>query len=110
MGHIDRDRCSAVPTVVAFSLDLPDPLSARGWKVKIRNLERNEPPHVTILHKTRAWRFDLRSQSFLDREPDPRDVPDELVAEVKRQLELLHREWDAMYPENPIESKEGEDD
>lgn len=91
---------------MAFSLPLPDPLPARGWKVKIRNLERNEPPHVTILHKTRAWRFDLRSLRFLDKEPDPRDVPDEVVAEIKQEVERLRREWDAMYPENPIESKD----
>jgi len=95
---------------VAFSLPLPEPLPSRGWKAKIRNLERNEPPHVTILHKTRAWRFDLRTQTFLDKDPDPKDVPDELVAEVKLQLELLRREWDAMYPENPIESQEERDD
>jgi hypothetical protein len=80
-----------------------------AWlKVKIRNLERKEPPHATVLHKTRAWRFDLRSLRFLDKEPDPAEVPDEVVAEIKRQLELLRREWDAMYPENPIESAEGE--
>jgi hypothetical protein len=95
---------------VAFSLPLPDPLPARGWKVKIRNLERNEPPHVTILHRTRAWRFDLRALRFLDKEPDPKDVPDEVVAAIKQQVELLRREWDAMYPENPIESKEEDDD
>jgi hypothetical protein len=63
-------------------------------------------PHVTVLHKTRAWRFDLRSLRFLDKEPDPAEVPDEVVTEIKRQLELLRRAWDAMYPENPIESGE----
>jgi hypothetical protein len=95
---------------VAFSLRLPDPFPTRGWKVKIRDLERNEPPHVTVLHKTRAWRFDLRSLRFLDKQPDPSEVPDEVVAEIKRQMELLRREWDAMYPENPIESKEDDGD
>lgn len=74
--------------------------------MKIRNLERNEPPHVTILHRTRAWRFDLRSLRFLDKEPDPKDVPEEVLAVIERHVEQLRREWDAMYPENPIESNE----
>ena len=77
---------------MAFRLPLPDPFPARGWKVKIRDLERNEPPHATILWRQRAWRFGLRERTFLD------DAP------------VLCREWDAMYPENPIESKEEDDD
>jgi hypothetical protein len=31
-------------------------------------------------------------------------------AKILRQLAVLCREWDAMYPENPIESKEDDDD
>jgi hypothetical protein len=54
---------------VAYELELPKKLKAERWKVKIRDRERSEPPHVTILHKTRAWRIGLRSGSFLDREP-----------------------------------------
>ncbi|SRR6266571_1093730 len=54
-----------------FALKLPEPWASRGWKAKIRDRERLEPPHVTILHKTSAWRFELRSEKFLDREPDP---------------------------------------
>jgi hypothetical protein len=95
---------------MAFRLPLPDPLPARGWKVKIRDLERNEPPHVTILRKQRAWRFALRTRTFLDEVPDPKDVPEEIVTEILRQLDVLCREWDAMYPENPIESREDDDD
>lgn len=50
------------------------------------------------------------SQGFLDRDPDPAQVPDEVIAEVNGQLELLRREWDKMYPENPVESKVDDDD
>ncbi len=50
------------------------------------------------------------SGSALDEAPDPKDVPEEIVTEILRQLEVLCREWDAMYPENPIESREGDDD
>jgi hypothetical protein len=95
---------------MAFRLPLPDPFPARGWKVKIRDLERNEPPHATILWRQRAWRFGLRERTFLDDAPDPTGVPAEIVTEVLRQLVVLCREWDAMYPENPIASKEEEDD
>ncbi len=95
---------------MAFSLPLAPPLPAQGWKVKIRDRERNEPPHVTILHRTRAWRFDLRSGGFLDQEPDPKDVPGEVLAEIGKHKELLRQKWDEMYPENPIESKEEGDE
>lgn len=87
-----------------FSVTLPEPWATRGWKAKIRDRERLEPPHVTIQHKTRSWRFDLRSTTFLDREPDPKEVPEEIVRTVRLNLELLRQEWDRMFPENPVSS------
>ena len=36
-----------------FELPLPKKLKAEGWKVKIREKERVEPPHVTVMHKAR---------------------------------------------------------
>lgn len=85
-----------------FALTLPEPWASRGWKAKIRDRERLEPPHVTILLRTRAWRFGLRSATFLDREPDPKGVPEEIVAALRSSLELLRREWDRIFPENPV--------
>ena len=76
---------------MAFPLPLSPPLPAQGWKVKIRDRERNEPPHVTILHRTRAWRFDLRSGGFLDEEPDPKDVPEEVLAAIEKHKKLLRQ-------------------
>jgi hypothetical protein len=84
-----------------YSLPLPELLAHQGWKVKIRDRERNEPPHVTILHRTRAWRYGLRRLEFLDREPPPREVPDEVIAAIHAGLEECRRVWDQMYPENP---------
>jgi len=95
---------------VPFALTLPEPWASRGWKAKIRDRERLEPPHVTILHKTRAWRFELRSGTFLDRQPDPRDVPEEIVVAVRSKVELLRQEWDRMFPENPVASMEDADE
>jgi len=95
---------------VPFALTLPEPWASRGWKAKIRDRERLEPPHVTILHKTRGWRFELRSGTFLDREPDPKDVPEEIVGAVRSKIELLRQEWDRMFPENPVFSTEDDDE
>lgn len=89
---------------MAFSLPLPAPWSSQGWKVKIRDRERLEPPHATILHKTRAWRFDLRSGGFLDRTPPPKEVPPAIVDEIVRNLPKLREAWNEMFPENPVES------
>lgn len=76
--------------------------SAAGWKVKIRDKERVEPPHVTILHKTRAWRFGLRESAFLDRDPPPKEVPDSVLDAVRVNTSRLIEEWNAMYPDNPV--------
>jgi hypothetical protein len=35
----------------------------RQWKVKIRDRERAEPPHVSVLHGTECWRMDLAHRS-----------------------------------------------
>ena len=93
-----------------FTLNLPEPWATRGWKVKIRDRERLEPPHVTILRRTRGWRFDLRSERFLDKEPDPNEVPKGVVDEVRLNLTLLRREWDRMFPENRVFSQDPDDE
>ena len=92
-----------------FTLNLPESWRSRGWKVKIRDRERLEPPHVSVLHKTRTWRFGLRSEGFRDKEPDPKEVPKEVVDEIRSNLALLRQEWDRMFPENPISSRESDD-
>jgi len=91
---------------VPFALTLPEPWAHRGWKAKIRDRERLEPPHVTILYKTSAWRFDLRTEAFLDKEPSPKEVPEEVIGAVRANLALLRQEWDRTYPENCISSTE----
>lgn len=80
----------------------PDPLRQRGWRIRIRDKERVEPPHVTILFKTQAWRFGLREKQFLDREPDPRDVPTQLVDHLTELLPALVAAWDELYPDNMV--------
>jgi len=90
---------------LAFELKLPAPRDSQGWKAKIRDRERVEPPHVTIIHRTRSWRLGLRSGEFLDKEPDPRDVPDQVVAAIRGSILQLREKWDVTYPENPVSSE-----
>ena len=89
-------------TTVAFDLPLTARRKAESWKIKIRNFERNEPPHVTVVHKTRAWRVGLRDLKFLDRDPPSREVPDDVVDAIRDNIDVLRAAWDDMYPENPV--------
>ena len=91
---------------MTFALPLSREWSDQGWKVKIRSRERLEPPHVTILRKTLAWRLSLRDGAFLDAEPDRRQVPPALAREVRARFPLLQAAWDERYPDNPVNSEE----
>ena len=78
-----------------------------GWKVKISEKETCEPPHMTICFKTKRWQINLRSLDFMDKSPDPSDVPQKLIEEVldKEFINEIQKEWDKKYPKNPIKSK-----
>ena len=89
---------------MSFNLKLPEIWEKQGWKVKIHDRERLEPPHVTIKRKAMSWRWGLRSNRFLDREPDPKDVPEEVLEAFRPFVDLLCKTWDQMYPENPVVS------
>lgn len=87
-----------------YSLRLPDFLRNARWKVKIRDREIREPPHVTIIHGVDAWRVDLRHGTFMDGSPDPARVPRALVELVFEPANWgrLREAWDRMYPSNPV--------
>ena len=85
-----------------FDPVLPGSLASQGWKVKIREFERLEPPHATVIRKTTTWRFGLRDGEFLDRKPSPKELPDELVECLRASLDALRTAWDEKYPENPV--------
>jgi hypothetical protein len=91
---------------MAFALALPDGWARQGWKVKIRDDERNETPHATFLRRRQAWRLSLRTCAFLDTRPDPAEVPRALVEHVWSKRQALRRSWNTMYPENPVYSKD----
>jgi len=95
---------------MAQSFTVPEPWAARGWHFKIRDRERVEPPHVTVLYRTRSWRFGLRESAFLDDEPPARDVPRALVRELEKRVDEFAAEWDRLYPMNPVKSNESDDE
>ena len=94
---------------MAFDLQLPRRLVKAGWKVKIRDKERLEEPHVSIIKGTRAWRLALRSGGFLD-DGSWKDFPGPLRASIEAAWDLLCREWNQMYPHNPVLAAEDNDD
>jgi len=85
-----------------FDLPLPAPFASRGWRAKIRDRERLEVPHITVLFKTRSWRIGLRDLAFLDRAPPPREVPRVVLNAVAAEIEAARDAWNAMYPSNPV--------
>ena len=91
-----------------FDLPLPDALRKARWRVKIREKETREPPHVTILRGTRAWRINLRTGDFMDRLPDPDDVPRDVLDHLMEEANwtLLCSEWDKKYPNNPVQDEQ----
>ena len=91
-----------VPECMPFDLPLPEPLARQGWKAKVRDRERLETPHITVLFKTRSWRVSLRSLETLGLEPPPRDVPHEILEAIERHLSSLCGAWNPMYPDNPV--------
>lgn len=89
---------------MAFSLRLPDAFRRVRWKVKIRDKETREPPHVTIIRGTDAWRINLRTGEFMDDKPDSSDVPNGIIEFIEEEetWQQLCDEWDAMYPNHPV--------
>lgn len=96
---------------MAFSRELPNPLGSEGWKAKIRDKERLEPPHVTILHKRTEWRLGLRDGVFLVPPGGGWNEIDERVREaIEANWQLLCDEWDRTYPTNRVAGAEEDND
>ena len=85
-----------------FDLPLPDALHCQGWRIKILDREMREEPHATVCFRTWKWRFGLRSRRYLDRHPDPSDIPASVQQCLMEQLQRLTEEWNSQYPRNPV--------
>lgn len=80
------------------------------WKIKIQDRETlYEEPHVTIWRKDQKWRYSLRSRCFLDPQPDPAEVPEEILGLIEQQFEELCRQWNDRFPQNPVAEEEDDD-
>ena len=76
--------------------------------MKIRDLEHGEPPHAIVIRGTTDWRWNLTSRQFMDRKPNARDVPTELVRLLRAHHADLVRWWDTTFPDNPVGPREEE--
>ncbi len=94
---------------MAFNLKLPRLLERMRWKVKIRDKERVEQPHLTIIHGKTVWRVGLRDRRFMDG-GTWKDMPHGLQEAVEASWQTLCTAWDQMYPHNPVRGSEGDDD
>lgn len=87
-----------------YELILAATLKKAGWKVKIRDAERLEEPHVTILWKFKTWRLSLRTCAFLEKDQSWKQIDAEVRCAIEAYWEDLKKAWDALYPQNPISS------
>jgi len=88
-----------------FVLRLLLALKQAGWKVKIHDSERLEPPHVTIYRKMQKWRLSLRDGTFLDK-GDKWGQIDEAVKDAiqdPKNWRLLQEEWNTIHEDNPVD-------
>ena len=93
-----------------YDLWLPKRLK-KLWKVKIQDKELlYEEPHVTIWRKDTKWRYGLRSRVFLDPQPNPGDVPNEIRDLIDGNYDELCRQWDIRFPTNPVAGEEDDHD
>ena len=86
------------------TFDLSAALKASGWKVKIREKETVEPPHVTVINGLQAWRWDLRKMKFMDKKPPKKLVPKTIVDFLKKNHKEIVAAWDKKYPLNTVDS------
>jgi hypothetical protein len=101
--------CEPKAAAMAFNLNLPRSLAKMRWKVKIRDKERAEDPHVTIIRGATVYRVGLRDKRFMDG-GSWRDLPDALREVVKENWGRLCAAWDSMYPLNPVHGTESHDE
>lgn len=91
---------------MALNVSLPKREHSEGWRLKIRDNERLEPPHVTVLFKgTAIGRWGLRERAFLvppacSLNDVPQAVRDLLGDDATFKAMCEH--WDKTYASNPV--------
>jgi len=96
---------------MADPIELPKKLKAQGWKVKVYDNERLEPPHLTLICREQVWRIGLRDREFVV-PPGGRwkEIDPDVRAILEREWQTLCDAWDEKHPTNPVSSEEDEDD
>ena len=92
-----------------YDLPLTQALRQAGWKVKIHDFERLEPPHITIYYKRRKWRLSLRDSSFLDVGDQSSQIDRRVRTAVNDAWQRLQQEWDRIHPDNPVRGQDDDD-
>ena len=87
-----------------YVLPLPAQAKQAGWKAKIHDNERLEPPHVTIYRKYEKWRVCLRTLELLDTGRRASDIDGSVWEAVTKTeaVKLLRHHWDKIHGDNPI--------
>jgi len=80
---------------------VPRRLASQGWKVKIRDRERLEPPHITVIFGPHSWRIGLREHDLMDGGRWS-EIDEGVLACIRAQWEVLCAQWNLMYPDNPV--------
>jgi hypothetical protein len=95
---------------MADPVKLPKKLTTRGWKIKLYDNERLEPPHITVYCREKVWRIGLRWGEFL---VPPGGRWKEIDPEVRGILEAcwndLQMAWNRKHPSNPVSDIEDEE-
>jgi len=91
-----------------YVLQLTQTSRQAGWKVKIHDSERLEPPHVTIYRKMRKWRLSLRDGTFLETRDSWSKIDGAVRDAIENNWQRLIAEWDAVHPDNPVHGKNDE--
>lgn len=97
--------------IMSDPMPLPKWLKAQGWKIKIYDRERLEPPHVTLMHRADVWRISLRDRDFLPPEGGKwRDINGEVKEFLEENWSELCSYWDSRHPDNPVSSRQEDND
>ena len=67
------------------------PTVEAGWKVKIREKERTEPPHISVMKKQETWRWGSRAALT---ETASEGRAKEMIEHLQANLEKLIAVWD----------------
>jgi hypothetical protein len=92
-------------------IEFPRNLKEQGWKAKIYNNERLEPPHLTLIRYRAVWRIGLRDWSFMDPPGGKwKDIDPNVAKFLEDNRKILRAYWDRLHPTNPVPCRDEVED